>query len=233
MCRHLGRCHPLGARRSPQYLKTTKPMEARPMTLDELRTELATVTQGKYARVPYEIYAEVFPPGEPDQNARTAAYGRSPSLSGFKNSRTSLTTNRYGSSKRHNLSIPAVRNRGPFPPCYRAARRAELAQSVEQKHWTCPALRCFALGLAGTNAPPQTDTVPGVSSSRVSTARAIAQDLPAPRAACLRGPVLTLERRVTDDAMAIVDGAPCRVPLFRSISRAVLGLPGPLANYAA
>jgi hypothetical protein len=53
------------------------------MTLDELRTELATVTQGKYARVPYEIYAEVFPPGEPDQNARAAAYAFAKSL-GFR-----------------------------------------------------------------------------------------------------------------------------------------------------
>jgi hypothetical protein len=34
-------------------------------------------------------------------------------------------------------------------------RRVALAHSYEQKRCTCPTRRCFALGLAGTNAPPQ------------------------------------------------------------------------------
>jgi hypothetical protein len=93
------------------------------------------------------------------------------------------------------------------------------------------ALLCARIGRQERTAA--TDAVPGVSSSRVSTARAIAQDLPAPRAACLRGPVLSLERRATNDAMAAVDRAPCRIPLFCAISGDVLGLPGTLANYAA
>ena len=85
------------------------------MTLDELRTELATVPQGKYAGSRTKYMLKCFHPESRTRMLEAAAYAFAKSL-GFRKSRTSLTTNRYGSSKRHNLSIPAVRNRGPFPP---------------------------------------------------------------------------------------------------------------------
>ncbi len=43
------------------------------MTLDDFSDTLREVEPGKGARVPYEIYAMLFPPGEPDQRARGAA----------------------------------------------------------------------------------------------------------------------------------------------------------------
>lgn len=42
------------------------------MTLDDLAKALGEMPKGKFAHVPYEIYEELFPPGEPDQNARAA-----------------------------------------------------------------------------------------------------------------------------------------------------------------
>ena len=44
------------------------------MTLDDLAAELRDMPKGKYAHIPYEIYEELFPPGEPDQRARAACY---------------------------------------------------------------------------------------------------------------------------------------------------------------
>ena len=44
------------------------------MTLDELDAILRDLTAGKGARVPYDIYELLFPPGEPDQDARARAY---------------------------------------------------------------------------------------------------------------------------------------------------------------
>jgi hypothetical protein len=53
------------------------------MTLDELRQKLATIEPGKYARVPYDVYLDLFPPGEPDEKAREACYNFAKSL-GFR-----------------------------------------------------------------------------------------------------------------------------------------------------
>ena len=44
------------------------------MTLDELRQELVALPKGKYAAIRYDHYAVLFPPGEPDENARAACY---------------------------------------------------------------------------------------------------------------------------------------------------------------
>lgn len=44
------------------------------MTLGEFGSTLRQLTPGKAAHVPYDIYEELFPPGEPDQNARARAY---------------------------------------------------------------------------------------------------------------------------------------------------------------
>jgi hypothetical protein len=41
--------------------------------MDELRAQLETVRLGQYARVPYAVYPDLFPPGGRDQNARAAA----------------------------------------------------------------------------------------------------------------------------------------------------------------
>ena len=40
------------------------------MTLDEFSEELKEVKAGQYAQISHDIYAELFPPGEPDQVAR-------------------------------------------------------------------------------------------------------------------------------------------------------------------
>jgi hypothetical protein len=40
------------------------------MTLDEFTANLKLVGPGKYASVPYVVYADLFPPGEPDEHAR-------------------------------------------------------------------------------------------------------------------------------------------------------------------
>jgi hypothetical protein len=40
------------------------------MTLDDFSNELKEVKPGQYAQLHYDVYAELFPPGEPDQGAR-------------------------------------------------------------------------------------------------------------------------------------------------------------------
>jgi hypothetical protein len=42
------------------------------MTLDELGRMLDGLEAGKYAAVPHDIFADLFPPGEPDEGARAA-----------------------------------------------------------------------------------------------------------------------------------------------------------------
>jgi hypothetical protein len=48
--------------------------ERTPMSLDELRATLIALPAGKCAGIHYDIYAELFPPGEPDENARAVCY---------------------------------------------------------------------------------------------------------------------------------------------------------------
>jgi len=40
------------------------------MNLDDLGDKLAALNPGDVAEVPYDVYASLFPPGEPDDNAR-------------------------------------------------------------------------------------------------------------------------------------------------------------------
>ena len=44
------------------------------MSLDELRATLVALAPGKCAGIHHDVYAELFPPGEPDENARAACY---------------------------------------------------------------------------------------------------------------------------------------------------------------
>lgn len=44
------------------------------MSLDELRATLAALAPGKCAGIHHGVYADLFPPGEPDENARAACY---------------------------------------------------------------------------------------------------------------------------------------------------------------
>ena len=44
------------------------------MSLVELRVTLAALAPGKCAGIHHDVYAELFPPGEPDENARAACY---------------------------------------------------------------------------------------------------------------------------------------------------------------
>jgi hypothetical protein len=44
------------------------------MTLAELETTLKQLRPGEGAHIPYEMFAELFPPGEPDEQARVRAY---------------------------------------------------------------------------------------------------------------------------------------------------------------
>ena len=44
------------------------------MTLDEFETALKQLQPGDGAEVPYAIFEELFPPGEPDQQARGRAH---------------------------------------------------------------------------------------------------------------------------------------------------------------
>lgn len=44
------------------------------MTLDDLDKILRELEAGKGARVPYDVYELLFPPGEPDDGARGRAY---------------------------------------------------------------------------------------------------------------------------------------------------------------
>ena len=44
------------------------------MTLDDFKATLMQLAPGKAAHVPYDVYKEIFPPGEPDQGARATAF---------------------------------------------------------------------------------------------------------------------------------------------------------------
>ena len=44
------------------------------MNLDDLGDKLVALNPGDVAEVPYDVYASLFPPGEPDDNARMRAY---------------------------------------------------------------------------------------------------------------------------------------------------------------
>ena len=44
------------------------------MSLDELTATLVALSPGKCAGIQHDVYAELFPPGEPDENARAACY---------------------------------------------------------------------------------------------------------------------------------------------------------------
>jgi hypothetical protein len=44
------------------------------MTLDEFGATLRLLTPGQAAHASYDLYAELFPPGEPDQDARARAF---------------------------------------------------------------------------------------------------------------------------------------------------------------
>jgi hypothetical protein len=44
------------------------------MTLEGLKATLIGLQPGKAAGLHHEVYAELFPPGEPDERARAAAY---------------------------------------------------------------------------------------------------------------------------------------------------------------
>lgn len=45
-----------------------------PMTLDELRTELVALRWDHAIGIPYDVFALLFPPGEPDEGAHERAY---------------------------------------------------------------------------------------------------------------------------------------------------------------
>jgi hypothetical protein len=51
------------------------------MTLDELRATLEKLPPGKVAGIHHDAYADLFPPGEPDANAREACYKFAKALS--------------------------------------------------------------------------------------------------------------------------------------------------------
>jgi hypothetical protein len=42
------------------------------MTLDDLGTALTKLEPGKYAAIHHDLFADLFPPGEPDDRARAA-----------------------------------------------------------------------------------------------------------------------------------------------------------------
>jgi hypothetical protein len=44
------------------------------VTKDDLRTELQAIAQGEMAVIDHDVYAELFPPGEPDERAREVCY---------------------------------------------------------------------------------------------------------------------------------------------------------------
>ncbi len=44
------------------------------MTLDDLRKTLEELPPGKMAGIHHDAYADLFPPGEPDERAREACY---------------------------------------------------------------------------------------------------------------------------------------------------------------
>jgi len=45
------------------------------MTLDDLETGLGILKPGQMLSMSYAVYELIFPPGEPDELARTRAYG--------------------------------------------------------------------------------------------------------------------------------------------------------------
>lgn len=44
------------------------------MTLPELESQLNALRSQEKLGLPYDLYADIFPPGEPDENARQACY---------------------------------------------------------------------------------------------------------------------------------------------------------------
>jgi len=44
------------------------------MNLEELRATLVALTPGNCAGIHHDVYAELFPPGEPDENAPATCY---------------------------------------------------------------------------------------------------------------------------------------------------------------
>ena len=44
------------------------------MSLDELKATLVALPSGQCAGIHYDAYTELFPPGEPDENARARCY---------------------------------------------------------------------------------------------------------------------------------------------------------------
>ena len=44
------------------------------MTLNDLAQALHDLKPGTYAEIPYDLYTDLFPPGEPDELAREACY---------------------------------------------------------------------------------------------------------------------------------------------------------------
>lgn len=44
------------------------------MSLEELRDALTALEPGQCAGIHHDVYADLFPPGEPDENARAACY---------------------------------------------------------------------------------------------------------------------------------------------------------------
>lgn len=51
------------------------------MTLDDLRKTLEELPPGKMAGIHNDVYAELFPTGEPDERAREACYNFAKALS--------------------------------------------------------------------------------------------------------------------------------------------------------
>jgi hypothetical protein len=49
-------------------------LEFKRVTIDEFEGTLRQLVPGQAAHVPYYLYEELFPPGEPDQNSRERAY---------------------------------------------------------------------------------------------------------------------------------------------------------------
>ena len=50
------------------------------MTLEDLKQALVGLEAGKYASIHYDLYADLFPPGEPDERARAVCYEFAKSL---------------------------------------------------------------------------------------------------------------------------------------------------------
>jgi hypothetical protein len=69
------------------------------MTLDELKTKLTEMAPGNYAAIHYDLYADFFPPGEPDQRAREACHTTPSQRHLDAGSKISPNSKKYGSSK--------------------------------------------------------------------------------------------------------------------------------------